>query len=80
MGEIYSRCYQVLVWIGEDIDDLSGTFKTVEELHEVFLKTEEDYPYEELSFENTFLPDSSAFSNLLRTRDMWTKAFVRLIW
>ncbi|KAG4442145.1 hypothetical protein IFR05_002358 [Cadophora sp. M221] len=79
MGEIYSRCHEVLVWIGEDINDLSGSFKAVEELHEGFLKTEEDYPYEELSFENTFLPGSPVFENLLNTQDMWAKPFLRLI-
>ncbi|KAH7357235.1 heterokaryon incompatibility protein-domain-containing protein [Rhexocercosporidium sp. MPI-PUGE-AT-0058] len=79
MGEIYSHSHQVLVWIGEDIDSLSGTFQTVKELHEIFLQTEDGYPYDELSFENTFLPGSSTFSNLLRTQDMWKVSFLRLI-
>ncbi|KAK0117365.1 hypothetical protein ONS96_013195 [Cadophora gregata f. sp. sojae] len=79
MGEIYSSCSQVLVWIGEDIDGLSDSFKTVQQLHEIFLKTEDGYPYEELSFEGTFSPGSLTFSNLLRTQDLWKEKFLRLI-
>ncbi|KAH7407174.1 heterokaryon incompatibility protein-domain-containing protein [Cadophora sp. MPI-SDFR-AT-0126] len=79
MGEIYSNCSQVLVWIGEDIDGLSGTFRIVQELHEIFLQTEDDYPYEELTFEGALLPGSSTFSNLLRTQDLWKETFLRLI-
>ncbi|KFY27065.1 hypothetical protein V493_03716 [Pseudogymnoascus sp. VKM F-4281 (FW-2241)] len=79
MGQIYALTQHVLVWIGEDSENLSDSFRVVEELHTFLIENEEGYPDNALRFDH--LPEGRPpiFSKLLATTDKWAGSFIRLI-
>ena len=75
MGEIYAHSQQVLVWIGEDLNDLGHSFKVIEFLHQFLIRNEENYPYEEFKFNQMHEASSPVFFELLKTKRYLERAF-----
>ncbi len=79
MAKIYSYSERALIWLGEETEELTASFRALNFLHEMFLEHEEDYPHGAERYYH--YPDGPYpnFERLKTTADEWAEPVVHLI-
>ncbi|KAH8589917.1 heterokaryon incompatibility protein-domain-containing protein [Bisporella sp. PMI_857] len=72
MSDIYSHGEQLLIWLGEETEDVSKSLEAIEDLHAYFLDNEVGYPNDQPDRYHVF-PDGQSpnYMHLLSIKNRW---------